>query len=270
MQRLTDLRPFEWIEECVARADEPSRPVLVSHALPNVFAACCKLFHPIFVDESIDDPSLTWHDWEKTHGELRRARSSSPALSRILSESTLVRGWPREPVQARRVLWRELAAEHGLQFHPEINDSSFTRRFPGGSWPRRLIGPLEGDFDPDTCARIVEVLSLYTGSHECFFYYWFLATRQCNESLLFKGELFEVMDLFRGTAGDVEGPPTYWWPSDRNWCVCVDWDLTFALIGGPRELVNALIRDETLECLEVSPTCRVDTDSDQLNISSSG
>ena len=265
MRRLNDLRPFSWIEEGIDQRSEQSRTVLVSHIIPKSFPAYCKLFHPIFVDESIDDPSVTWHEWERTHRELANTRTPAPGLSDVLSGGTLERGWPRGPVEGRRIFWRELAAECQLEFHADINASSFTRVFPGGSWPRRLVGPLEGDFDPETCARVVDALSSCAGSQQCFFYYWFLATRGRNESLLFKGDVLGVVDLLNGGRDEVEGPPTYWWPLDRSWCICTDYDLTFTLIGGSRKLVDNLVSDEMLECLEVDPTSRVDSESDQLN-----
>jgi len=73
--------------------------------------------------------------------------------------------------------------------------------------------------------------------------------------------------LFRGTLEEIDEFPTgkryrfgpeYWWPLDRSWCVCTDYDLTITVVGGSSQLVAALLSHSILECLEVTPRTRID------------
>lgn len=45
--------------------------------------------------------------------------------------------------------------------------------------------------------------------------------------------------------------PTLWWPSDRSWCVASEIDFHSTYLGGTRELVSDLVRDERLETLPI-------------------
>ena len=42
-----------------------------------------------------------------------------------------------------------LLQRQGIPFVPTLSSRSFTRRLPDGSWPRRLIGPEEGNLASD-------------------------------------------------------------------------------------------------------------------------
>jgi hypothetical protein len=47
----------------------------------------------------------------------------------------------------------------------------------------------------------------------------------------------------------------YWWPPDRNWCVCSGHDLAFTIVGGSRKRASVLLASEVLEC----PHTRIDS-----------
>jgi hypothetical protein len=71
---------------------------------------------------------------------------------------------------------------------------------------------------------------------------------------LFRGTLDEVAESQKENRLGFE----YWWPSDRSWCVCSDYDLHFTIIAGRSQLVSALLKHGVLECLEVNPRTRID------------
>ena len=77
------------------------------------------------------------------------------------------------------------------------------------------------------------------------------------------GELAEVPEFL--AADDVFGTPTYWWPKDRSWCLCTDWDLIFTLVGGSTELTDAIVNDDFLESVIVSRDSRVDYKGDKTS-----
>ena len=60
-------------------------------------------------------------------------------------------------------------------------------------------------------------------------------------------------------SGDYQFSPEYWWPPNRAWCVCSDYDLMFTVVGGSRHLISALLKSDVLECLEVTPQTRIDS-----------
>jgi hypothetical protein len=59
--------------------------------------------------------------------------------------------------------------------------------------------------------------------------------------------------------------PSLWWPDDRAWCVATDVDVSSSYLGGPQGCVDALVRDDELEVLQVSPDQLLTVDADTIN-----
>jgi hypothetical protein len=236
----------------------------VSHCVPPIYPAYCKIFHNIYQDASVSDRTLTWNDSEQRDGDT----ALNGAFDKLEVEATWVYGGDYDPTTCTRIRWKELAGNLGLVFHPEINVDSFTRNFPGRSWPRHLIGPEEGILHPDTCREIVRSIATSTSdfevSQECFFHYDCFATNAPQDGdKLYSGKLIEALETYNFP--ETYGSPAQWWPKDRSWLVCTDWDLTFTLFGGSDDTINTLISNKELECLPVEPTTRIDYKSDHIN-----
>jgi hypothetical protein len=233
----------------------------VSHCVPTIYPAYCKVFHPIYEDLSVADRDIPWNDLKPL------LSNPKEPLDRLLNDVTLVYGGEYDTGDLRPMSWRQLAQRYGLEFHPELNASSFTRNFPGDSWPRYLIGPDEGTVRLDTLKQIVRAIALVTSDFDlaqpCYFHYDLIATAAVCEDLLFYGKLIDVFDT--RALDDVNTTPTNWWPRDKGWFVSTDWDLTFSLIGGPDELIKSLTANAEIDCVEVTPETRIDYKSDQLN-----
>jgi hypothetical protein len=247
VELIGDRSAFDWIAQNLDREG-----FAVSRLLPPVFAAYCKILHPIHVDLSVADRSLSWD--EAASATTWVDRISAPDLTKdivrdLVSGGTLVRGVPDEAFPRARVLWRELAAQYAVNYTPQITDEAFTQIFPGRSWPRYLVGPNEGTLDEESCRRLIEILALFTGTQMCFFYYNLIATRSI-EALLYSGGLDEVLSTFQ--IERAHGTPSYWWPEDRTWCVCTDWDLTYTIVGGSSDLAWAIDGDAILESVRLS------------------
>jgi hypothetical protein len=250
LKRLIDLAQSEWIANSRApMPTEPYSPVRVSNCLPCGFPAYRKLFHPIYVDPTVSDLSVSWH---------QAASSEHPSVG-VAGGGTLVRESSHGREKGERVCWQHLAKRYELKFHPEINDSSFKKAFPDGSWPRYLLGPDEGTLDQETCDALVSALSQPLGDKSCFFYYSGMSVL-CGPDYyaprLYKGALTDVLAFFM--TDDVIASPEYWWPEDREWCICTDWDLSFTLIGGSQAIADAIASHRFLETLPVTPMSRVD------------
>jgi hypothetical protein len=60
------------------------------------------------------------------------------------------------------------------------------------------------------------------------------------------------------TGGYLVGPE-YWWPTEKNWCICSEYDLSFTVVAGPGNLIARLLASQVLECIEVTPDTRIDS-----------
>ena len=162
----------------------------------------------------------------------------------------------RRFTNSTRVFWREAAELLGVPYAPTINHSWFSRilRPHPECWPRFLWGPAEGSLDEKECSELASILSTFSNQQDCYFRLAEIPFVGTDQPLLFGGSLLEVADYF----GHFQFTPEYWWPADRRWCVCTDYDLDFTFVGGSAELVDLLLKSEVLECIEVNPDIRVD------------
>lgn len=244
MKEVQAMEPFLWIKEETDSLDENKERVgnFVSHCVPKRYEAYCKLLHPMYADANVTDRS-------------------------VMRDESDDRVEDQARVQGERVLYKDLAKECGMQYTREISSGTFWRAF-GHHFPRNLIGAEEGNIDEETCRRIMELLTPFTGNQPCYFHYFFLKASDWTDlnidGKLFTGKLKEAQLLYKNES--VDGAPTYWWPEDKSWCVCTDYDLTFTLIGGTREIVDKFLADDFLECIEVESNTRIDYKADENNL----
>lgn len=235
MERLNSLEQYQWIrEETVYFLSDERAGSQVENFLPNRFTHYCKIMHPLFRDPQIKDEHLLW------------------------SECPLDQ--PTEIQLGERLRLMELAEKYGLEFSKELSAASLWFKL-GGS-PRYLITGEEGDIEPDTLQALVVLLQQFITDNSCYFLYNLLKTEEYIDTL-FHGQLAEVVELSK-RAG-LRGTPTYWWSADKAWCLYTDYDLDFSLIGGSRELINILLVDDFLECIECDAATRIDNKADYTN-----
>ncbi len=247
MERLTDLTHYTWINEETSLIT-PGNSITVAHCIPHRFAAYCKILHPIYADPSVQDKTETWAD----------------LLDEAARHGTTITVELGSPSTEHRIRWRDLLPQLGRDFHPNVTAYTLSRAFKEQGWPRYLIGPHEGTLDELSCTRFVELLRPFTGHQDCFFHYVIYATSTRESDLLYRGKLHEAIQTLTWDE-PVTGSPTYWWPEDKQWCLCTDYDLTFTLVGGSEALIHALLADEFLESVPVSTTSPVDDAGDTIN-----
>lgn len=259
MKLLTTPSECDWIAEGVAEMTNGT----VAHCLPSIYPAYAKIFHPIYEDFSVQDDQLTWQEEDKAKDSGPEPKTETErALAEALRGSTLVYGGARPDARLVQVRWAELTRRLGMQFVPTLSAASFTRQFPGGSWPRHLIGPDEGKLVGSERDALVSVLRSHTDTDRILFRFWFLATTDWRGSdKVFEGTLDEA-DLFPDEGLGVRCTPTHWFPEDRSWLVCSDYDLTFSLVGGSEHMVQQLLDHPALECVRVTSDTRVDWKAD--------
>lgn len=246
MQAYSDESAFEWIRsgrDARTARDENWKGNFVSLPLPKEFAAYVKIFHRIDASYEYMDNSLTPREEEIVQ---------IPPCTEL---KTLIINL-RKQHRGTRLKWKEIADALGVPFEPELTHAWYRAKLEPGCWPRYLYGPDEGTLKSEECRAIVSDLRPLTGNQTCFFRFAEVPFVGTNKQLLFQGDLEEVETFLNDSA--YQFTPEYWWPADRNWCLCTDYDLTFTIVGGSEELISNFLNDNFLECIEVMPSTRID------------
>lgn len=240
---------FEWIrsgrdDRSLGRADARWMGNFVSHLLPKTFATYAKVFHRIDAYyENVDNP-------------LSRKEIEILRIPPCLGLKALIENL-RANCRGTRLRWKEIAEFLHVPFQPELNHAWYWAKLEPGCWPRFLTGPDEGTLNDEECSALVSVLLPFTGNHRCFFRFAEMPFVGTDKLLMFQVPLEEVRTFLSNDA--YQFTPEYWWPADRSWCVCSDYDLMFTVVGGSKDLISRLLENEVLECIEVTPSTRVDS-----------
>jgi hypothetical protein len=270
MQQISSIEEIDWIG--VGTAEIPSSPdqqhvslFTVASCIPPIFPAYAKIFHAIYEDLSIANRDLTWNQEEIA--ETSGLPPSTDPVEQLMEKSTLVYGAPEPDAQLRRVSWSVIAERYGLRYTPTLHVGSFNRRFLGASWPRYLVGPMEGCLADDERDALAAALDRELKGGDCYFYFWLLATEKMESDLLYRGPLREVGQFASGI-NTVRLTPTYWFPPDRSWLVHSDYDSTYTLIGGREQLIESVLHTEGLEALRVTSETPLGSLGDKPNLTS--
>ena len=239
MLEVTD-RFLNWIKEGTDRIDFSAdwKGNLVSHCIPKRYSAYCKIMHPMRRDRKIIDERLLWSE---------------------TGESV-----PHEFDMGEKITYKALAQKYHLNYTKEISTHTFLRHF-GGSLPRYLIAPDEGEMECSLVKEMMDILKPFTEENKVYFCYSLLKVIQWKQDdLVYCGNLEDVLTLC--TKEELNGSPTYWWPEDKSWCVCTDYDLDFTLVGGSEELIHRFLSNRELESIEVESHTRIDYRADENNL----
>ncbi|MGM8216436.1 hypothetical protein ACLIA0_12775 [Bacillaceae bacterium W0354] len=243
MERLKSTEELLWIKNGVKDIDFDNFDKVgckVLNLLPNTFERYIKIIHPIYRDNNIQDEKLLWSDTD-----------------------------PDDFVKfdvGERLTLKSLAKKYHLPYTKEISTWSIHHAL--GGIPRYLICPDEGTMDEMTLRQLVSVLECFCIGKACFFYYEVLKLiysvgLESGEELFYKGKLEEVFSLYKMGDQMEIGSPTYWWCEDKSWCIYTDYDMDFSIVGGSDEIVDALLSNNELECIEVESTTRLDYKADK-------
>jgi hypothetical protein len=270
MQQMSSVEEIAWIAAGIVETpanpdDQRSVPFTIACSIPPIFPAYAKIFHAIYEDLSIADHGLTWNQEEMA--DTSGLPPSTDPIEQLVEKSTLVYGAPEAGARLRRVSWSIVAERYGLHYTPTLHVGSFNRRFVGGSWPRYLVGPLEGCLADDERDALAVALDREMKGSDCYFYFSVMATEKWESDLLYRGSVQEVAQFANGI-NTVRLTPTYWFPPDRSWLVHSDYDSTYTLIGGPEHLVESILHTEGLEALRVTSETRLGLLGDKPNLPS--
>lgn len=241
-----DQTAFDWIrqgrEELLRSRTLDWKGNLVSHLFPPVFESYAKLLHGIEAHYEFIDKPLS-----ASENEILRIPACEPLKSFVER---------RRSDSQTRVRWKELAELLDVPFVPAISHEWYRKKLSDPwCWPRLLRGPAEGYLSQEECETLASALKAFTGNQDCFFRFSDIPFyARSGQPQLLRGTLDGVPELQKEKRLSLE----YWWPSDRSWVVCSDYDLCFTIIGGRSQLVSALLRDRVLECVEVNLQTRID------------
>jgi hypothetical protein len=248
MRSCSDQTAFQWIlreqDERLASNNPNWKGNFVSHLLPKSFEAYAKILHTIEADyKNIDNPL----------SEREIAILKIPPCKKL---GTLVESLRKER-RGPRVKWQTLAQLYFVPFAAEICLEWFNQKIDEpGCWPRLLSGPDEGNLRAEEFSEMLSILRAFVGVQDCFFRFSEIAFITTNRPILYSGALDKLGTFL--TEGKYQLTPEYWWSIDHTWCLCSDYDLTFSIVGGSRELVSEVLKNTTLEALEVTPNSRID------------
>jgi hypothetical protein len=225
MKDISDISKIDWIQE---RVLPPIGNPKFGHLIPQGFEAYCKIFHSAFEDLDVLDKSRSWKDIDVASSEYKH-----------LASRKLVHGIN---FNGRRVWLKDLAKDYKIPFtHKGVNE--LTRQV---FWLIRYVTTNEGEMDFQTASNLSRVLASFTT--EKIYYFSFYGWEKDLQIL--EGNLDEgIMNI--ESKKSVPGSPTFWWASDKSWCVVLDYDSNFSLCGASIETINALINDSELECLRI-------------------
>jgi hypothetical protein len=241
---------FEWIRtgrEQLPPRDQGDWKCLVANLIPKQFEAYAKVLHQIDANyENIDNP-------------LTESEQLILKIPKCIKLRSFVEGL-RYSGRGPRIRWRELAQLYALPFEAEICHKWFFRADPV-CLPRFLFGPGDGSLNAQELSAFLSVLQPFANNQDFFIRFSeipFIAGDQ-DEPLHFCG-LFEELSTFLADE-KYQFTPEYWWPADHSWCVCSDYDLTFTIVAGSKDLVSVLLNNTTLEAIQVTPQTRVDSNA---------
>jgi hypothetical protein len=248
MQPLQDETAFEWIREIrdgiglAKPSPAPQGPgIFISDLIPPQYEAYARILGRFDAGyDDIDNPL------SRSEQKVLRITDCEPLKSFVLKR----RGTSPTP----RIRWEEMAALLDLPYVAEINFAWFRRRMDGWCVSRLTTGKWPGN---EECEELISILTLFTASEECFFrmpsHYIYHPRLQ---PMFYSGRLSEASTFLQERKTVFE----YWWPPDRRWCFCWDSDIGTTIIGGSKDLISALLANPVIECIEASPSTRVDSE----------
>ncbi|WP_053075056.1 hypothetical protein [Ornithinibacillus californiensis] len=244
MNRLEDFTEFKWIRRETRNIDGNSR---VSDFIPQRFTHFCKIMNPFLRDWNIKDKNLVWSKCE-------------PDEELIMNN-------------VEKMTCKQVMDELNLPYTKEISGWSLHHALGSLNLPRYLIFPDEGTMERNIFEETINTLTPFTNETGCYFYFEWLKTvytlSQDSDlharELMYHGKLNDVTTLYHRGEGFELGSPTYWWPEDKQWCIFTDYDFDFSIVGGSKEIIDAFLSNDKLECIQVARDTRVDFDADKDN-----
>jgi hypothetical protein len=157
-----------------------------------------------------------------------------------------------------KVKWEDIARKYGLQFHHDISPISYSKKFEMLGFPLNLYFP-NYSLDSEDCNKILNALKEFSKTQKVLIHSFSdnydLTTKLCPIEKMIKDNKDDALN------------GGYIIDENKEWAIYSDYfrDLQMTIIGGSKQLINALKEQTDLEIVECSEFSRVDHYSDTLN-----
>jgi hypothetical protein len=239
--------------------------------VPDGFAGYARILHPA---TDVEGRPVRWSEVCRQTGRTAHALMQWQSIAAVVEHVSTAGRWPRRHTVTHR-----------------------TQQWPGSE-------PRVGDAPPDVLEPVLEALAGFTApGSDCVAALWegwgwlhrgawgilsvggdtdatpppaglpdeVLALPRLSlpgrDYLLFRGPLAAVPRMGHQVTDDWFDPqsPSLLWPADRSWCLATEIDFDSTLVGGSRELIDALLDDPRLEVWPVEPGDDLTATGDTVN-----
>lgn len=187
------------------------------------------------------------------------------------------------------VRWADVAGQKGTTIHPAVQFHRLARTVIYGNavLDGAVYGrPSQGELDETQLETLAEILAGHTAAGQAVFQAVWAGWGSfepgnggipagMGERLQVGGGLREYW-VFRASTAELALPP--WradgthsetpnlvWPEDRSWCLATEVDFDSTLVGGPAELIAAVVNSSVLEAVEVTASTNLSSEGDAIN-----
>lgn len=181
---------------------------------------------------------------------------------------------PASDLEMNPVRWGEVAKRNGKTAHRAMQWRAI------GDKSHPVEDPSLGELDSGEFGVLAELLAPHTSNTECCFFglcdTWAWVPDVAAEYqrmrrlklpfdrnyVVLRGPLAAIGEI---TDGVSTHSPSLCWPEDHSWLIASDVDFDSTLVGGSRELTQAIIDSPNLEAWPVEPSDSLAADGDKVN-----
>lgn len=250
----TAVEQADWIRPRLGRFDEH----IVASVVPSGFAAYARVLHPVVASGLDGEPNVRWGEVADWAGTAVTRQAQFPEIA--VPEQRPQRA---APFDGDPPLEGSLSADDAavltalLSAHTETPDRCWFCLWDGYGWQSLASAPTSESVASACWMELPDDAqpAMYPGPWPALVPAgpvpgWVLNGPRVSlphrDYLLYTGAVPDALALLEGQ----QQTPNLWWPEDRSWCVASEIDLAWTYIGGPVDLIEAVLCDQRLEALE--------------------
>ncbi|MFL6074860.1 MAG: hypothetical protein ACJ73S_15800 [Mycobacteriales bacterium] len=258
LEPVADVSAADWIAERLAG------PVgTVSSVVPGGYPAYARVLHPVEFDDDSGRAPLTWARVCELTGGVPHALMQWHAIVRPAARSRSVVAWDDGDVRVGSLAPDALAALLDVLGPFTGEQDCYHALWEGWGWVDGGGVTVVAFTDDGTAVPAPPVEPGVPPE------VWALPRLRLpdRDHLLFRGPLRAALDMgwHASPLGFEPQSPNLFWPADRAWCVGTEIDFDSTLVGGPVELVDAVLAAPGLEAWPVDPGDSLTADADRIN-----
>jgi hypothetical protein len=255
-----EVEAADWIRERL----HPFAAYDVGAVVPTDFEAYARIFHPASVSRDWKEEEVRWSEvaaWSgrTVHPEMQFHAIAAPAAPGREGKPLPWSGEPRLGVLSKSQSGALVGLLSGFTSTPDSCWFCLWEGYGQVSGAIAWLTAVEAGSPPSASPRRPPRWHLGARSPR--------ATRSLPERKRVRLPNRDYL-LFREPLAKAEGwedGPNLWWPDDRAWCVASEIDLPYTYVGGPKDLVDAILKSPAIEALPARDTDGISYSSDTVN-----